>query len=334
MSRGGIMKKSFSMLILFYFLIFIFLPASSEKLFSQEKKEGKRILPPKIAKDLEEGIKNLQSNGVFNISFLNAFYFPAQMQKTFTTVIFRAELLKDFEELKKGAEEKKKENQQAEYLQIPYYKFYMQILTKKEIGLEAYHEYYSPLPFDGTEAEYYSFGIPLDPGEYIFAVEISRNDMSNFGTAYFKINVPSMISKEMDFTPAFFIKDMKSLPDAETLFTVHDNCIVLGKAIISPYITNKFKVDENPTLFFYILGAEIRNDGTTNIEMNITIRDDKKDVLKYTPVTMDHPIVAQPMIFKTSNFSLQKGSYVLEAMIKDKVSGKEKLNRILFEIVE
>jgi hypothetical protein len=316
------MKISKFKLPLIILLLFSFLLADSAL---GEQKEEKRIIPDKVIKELEEGLSTLQSNGVFNLSFSNSFFFPAQMGKTFTSVIFKGELKKDLEEIK----EIKKEE-----LQPPYYKFFMQVYRMNEKGKELYHEYFSPIPFDGEDAEFYSFGIPLEEGEYLFAIEVTRSDLSKFGTLFFKILVPSMFKKELDFSTPFFIKEIKELPEPETIFTVHRNSIAMGRASISPYLSAKFKVEENPTLFFYVIGAQIRDDGTTNLELNITIKDEKKDVLKYTPVTLSYPVIAQPMVFKSQNFTLQKGNYTLEVKIKDKVANKEKTGNIPFEMIE
>ncbi|MEW6455246.1 MAG: hypothetical protein AB1410_00845 [Acidobacteriota bacterium] len=320
---------------------------------AKEKKkneERRRNLPPKVIKEVEEGLKTLQSNGVFNLEELNTFYFPAQMEKTYAVILFRAELIKDAEEIKKEMEkkfeemkkekgeeeaEKKGEEQQKIIPAIPTYHFFLQIYRKSEDAMKLYLEYYSPMPFENQDPQYYSFGIPLDPGDYIFAWEVSRRDLTKYGTFFFKLDVPSMVFKNLNFSPPFFLKDLKALPAVQTVFTVHKDNFVVSQASMYPYLTNQFRVEEMPTLFFYILGAGVDEiSKAVNLEMHITIKKEDKEVLKYAAVSFTHPVVAQPVIFKTPQITLEKGNYILEAEIIDKIGNQKNKSHISFEIIE
>jgi hypothetical protein len=208
------------------------------------------------------------------------------------------------------------------------------------------HRFKSPVPFEETKLEYFSFGLILESGKYDILININRYDDTQDGTLLIELDVPSITlrdliapMKQMEHAAPGFYKKMRTANRVEKRFTVLRNKYQVGQQIFFPYTDKKysFKASETPLLTFFIKGAAnlVNNQPQWNLFANIEIRKGKKKVLVFKTNPFQAPYFFQKLIFKKDKKPLEAGDYVLFiALLDNNKKGRKSKISIPFKIVE
>ena len=316
---------------------------------------AKVSIPENVAISLDGLQKTRTSNGVFNIKFLNA-YFWALEKSVYVNLVFTADLdsdtaaikdvkkkqydewlaveLKKLEEtnkkIKKEEEKKKWEPPPLTYPQT-FHQLYMRVLK----GSLVMQEYRAPIPVDDVKSECFSFGTVLEPGEYDVLVDINRADNSMDGTQIFKISVPELTvlgimkpREKLEISAPVFYAEVKQLMEAEQRFTVVKNKYQIGPAMqeFVPWGDRPFKTSDRPILTFFVMGAvAVQSAEPWSISAVLMIRKGKDTVAKFEALKLPNPYFYQPIEFvkkdKDATTPLPAGDYILSIELKDNNQG-------------
>ncbi len=343
------MKKILPFLFLAAFLI---LPLIAQEQTAEE--QPKIAWPEDVRVELEKLIKSNAPDNIFNVSLLRTFFLPARENKMYSVVFFSIQLDEDVSEINElikqryeaamEAYKKEKKKKPKEEISEPppltfpqqYHHFYMYIYKVQGDKKEFYLQYNAPIPFNEEGTEFYSFGIPLEPGKYIFALEIIRTDHSKFGTSLIPIDVPSYSRlRKISFSEPLFIRNFKQTSEVETVFTIHRNSFQIGRILFFPYVTHKFKPNESPSLLLQIFGASVDlMNKTYDIDCRLSIRQGKEVITKFKRLSLNRPSLYQPIVFKKSETEfLDPGDYFLLIEIWDRLSNRRGKLEIPFTII-
>ncbi len=358
------MKKT---TVFFIFIFFIF----SFMLFSQQQKDSQGKIPEIVEKEFESLSKGVENN-LFSIQHLKD-YFWALQTSVYVNVSFKAELLKDVERIKSKIkvkydeavskkkkiieERNKKIKDEEKKLKWEPPKF-EDVIPKTFHGLylrvfkdgKLVQHYKAPVPYDKEPENFYSFGLILEPGNYelhLIIADIVYKEKA--ASKIIKLEVPDVTFKalikrrgKLSTTEPVFYKKVLQLLEENKQFTVDKNSYQIGPArlVFYPYLKNEFKVEDKPTLAFFIYGTSpvlVRgsNQPQWNIEAKIKIKNDKgKDVLKFKPITLKNFYFYQQISFSTEKKKLEKGQYKLIIELLDKNNRRKGKLEIPFSIME
>lgn len=326
--------------------------------------QGTGTVPEKVTVSLDALLKTRTPNGIFNMKSINSYYFAAQ-GAVYVNVLFAAEIEESYAKLKAAKdaehekrmaeynafvekEEKKLEEQnkkireknkslqaskripektwekpEAPKLVYPkaFHNLYMRVVRKEKVV----QQYKAPMPTDEGKAEYYSFGLILEPGEYDLLLNVNCYDDSQDGTLLVELDVPKMRVEEIitparkiTFSPAVFYKKINTLHQVEQRFTVVKDCYQVSpyKQEFYPFLDkeNKFKASDTPTLSFFIMGVN----QPWNVKVDMEVKQGKKKVVAYKVPPMQNPFFFQPIEFKDKdNKPLPAGDYILNIKLQD-----------------
>ena len=357
--------------------------------FSQEfDVKLKSEIPENVNLALDGLLKTKTSNNIFSIKYIESYFYTFQ-QAVYVNVLFSAEIDEDAKELKtkfeadfnkkkadydKFVEEKLKEleetNKKIEQQnkgrqkskKIPK-KTWEKPPEPKLVYPKAYHNLYlrivkdgkkfqnfkSPMQIDDKKAEYFSFGLILEPGKYEIPVVINRYDNSKDGTLFIELEVPKltlkdivMPAKNISNSKAVFYKKVNNLLVAEKRFTVLKNKYHVSpqKLEFLPYLKNEFRSKEKPYLTFFMIGTVmVKADPPWNVSATIQIKQGKKKIAKYKEMKLKNPYFFQQIEFvatkKDKKEFLEPGDYTMVISLQDKnnrmSNGKVEIQ---FKIVE
>jgi hypothetical protein len=189
--------------------------------------------------------------------------------------------------------------------------------------------------FDANKDDWYSVWYPLMPGNYLLGMAITSRDFKKIGTQYFEISMPDpkAVTKELEITPPFFVKELKNMPAVEQRPEVHKGYFTYSILQIVPNIDEVFTAGDALDVFFYIVGAQPNEQSQFDIEIQYEVKKGEETVIKYEPYPYKAPLISHPLPMKQTVLikegdqerreqrDLPPGSYSLQIKITDKISG-------------
>ncbi len=199
--------------------------------------------------------------------------------------------------------------------------------------------------FDPEKEETYAVGYPLPAGQYLLALAVTSLDLQKIGTAYYEFTLPDMaLTKELDTTPLFFVKQLDQMEAPETRTILHQGYCTYSILKIVPNIEKVFAVGENLDILYFIFGAQPNEQQKFDIEVNYDVKKGEEAAIRWTPQQYNSPMVSQPLPLKqtvqiktgedvrTEQRDLEPGNYTLIIKIDDKVTGKSVTKTVDFEV--
>jgi len=312
---------------------------------------------PGAIKTIFDGLaKTNASNGIYNIQYVNSFFFPGE-QSVFVNLLFTADLDAETTELKDKAKAKHDEFVASEQKKIEEFNKKAKKEEDKKTFMPptlayppAFHvmyvrfvkdgniieEHRANIPFDDQKTEYYSFGIVMNPGDFDVYMVVNRTDNLQYGTRIMKLTVPQLTitdilkpkAKLEISTPVFYKEDYKQLTQAAGMeFQVKKNSYVFNpqNSEYFPYIgaAFQFKASDTPILSFFISGiVMVQGENPCDITIKMEIRRGKDSVLKFGELKQKTPMFWQPIEFTKAEKDFKKtpipaGDYTLKIELKD-----------------
>ncbi|MFB0564742.1 MAG: hypothetical protein ACETWK_03595 [Candidatus Aminicenantaceae bacterium] len=358
-------------ILLVFFLSLAFSPyLVAAKKNQQEKNEEEEtiIIPEEIRSALKQGLAQRQGRQDIPFSLAKHLFLPAR-ENIHSIFLFKMKNqdigftpleLPPIPEKKEGKEKKTETPPEAETEKPPaplqtslevFLQFHR--LEKKEPA-EIFKEIYIPLnlqaegaSYDPEKEEIYSTAYPLPPGDYLLAMAVASLDLQRIGTLYYEFSLPDLTQafQELDTTPIFFVKGMKRMASPEITAEIHKDFFTYSVLQIEPKTENVFVKRENLDIFYYIYGAQPKQDGMFDIVVNYEVLKDKEPVIRFEEISYQAPIISQPLPMKKTvviksekegekkeTRFLEPGTYTLSISIKDNVSGKSSSEKIDIEI--
>ncbi len=200
--------------------------------------------------------------------------------------------------------------------------------------------------FDPEKEETYAIGYPLPPGRYLLALAVTSLDLQKIGTAYYEFALPdtATLTKELETTPVFFVKELEQMEAPETRTMVHQGYCTYSILKIVPNLDKVFSAGENLDIFYFIFGVQPNEEQKFDIEVNYEVKKGEEAAIRWTPQKYNSPLVSQPLPLKqtvqiktgeevkTEQRDLAAGNYTLIIKIDDKVSGKSVSKTVDFEV--
>lgn len=200
--------------------------------------------------------------------------------------------------------------------------------------------------FDPAKEDWYTVGYPLMPGQYLASLAVCSQDLKKIGLQYveFTLPDPKSFTSSMDMTPFFFMKEYKQVQAPETKAELHKGFFMYSVLQVTPNIENVFAVGEGLDMFFYLFGAQPKEGGKCDIEINFEVMQGDKSAIKYALGKFESPLVSQPLQLKqtlqikkgeetrSETRDLVAGAYTLVLKITDKVSGLKMEKKIDFTV--
>jgi hypothetical protein len=200
--------------------------------------------------------------------------------------------------------------------------------------------------FDPNKDEWYSVGYPLMPGNYQVALAVVSQDLKKIGIQYVDIKLPdpNSFTSTLDTTPFFFLKEYTQVQAAEAKAELHKGFFAYAVLQMKPNLENLFAVGDNLDMFLYVFGAQPKQGGAYEIEINFEVVQGDKPAIKYASKSFESRLVSQPLQLKqtlqskkgeetrTETRDLPAGNYTLVLKIADKVSGLKCEKKIDFSV--
>jgi hypothetical protein len=357
--RGGFMKiiKLIASALLAGFVFsMIAAPNFSEAAVQREKeqkKEPPRIYIPKEIKDvLHQGLPARQARLDIPFSIIKSTYLPAQnaLYSILFLKIKNADLgyapvaIAPAADAAAAAQPKLKANFHV-FLEFNKIESGAPPPVPREVYIPASMEADSA-GYDPEKEEWYSFGYPLVPGNYLLAMAVTSQDLKKVGTQYFEFALPDpkSFTKELDTTPAFFVKDIQNLPAAEQRTALHKGNFSYSILQITPNIDNVFTAGDALDVFFYVFGAQPNAENKYSIECQYEVKKGEEAAIRFQPALYDAPLVSHPLPMKQTVLikqgdketqetrDLEAGSYTLQMTITDKISGNSCTKKVDFTV--
>ncbi|MCX6561857.1 MAG: hypothetical protein NTZ26_15260, partial [Candidatus Aminicenantes bacterium] len=189
--------------------------------------------------------------------------------------------------------------------------------------------------FDPEQADWYTVGYPLMPGEYLATIAICSQDLSKIGIQYSSANLPDpkSFTSSLDTTPVFFMKEYKQVQAPEQKPEMHKGFFAYSVIQVTPSLDNVFTVGQPLDLFTYVFGCQPKSGSTYDVEIVFEVNQGDKPAIKFAPGNFDSPLISLPLTLKqtlqikqgdqvrSETRDLPAGSYTFVMKIKDKVSG-------------
>jgi len=223
-----------------------------------------------------------------------------------------------------------------------YHNLYLRVVKDGKI----IQRFKSPVPFEKTKLEFYSFGLILKPGKYDILININRYNDTQDGTLLIEMTVPSITLRDLvapmnqlENSEPNFYKKMSAVRSVEQRFTVLRNRYQVGQQLFFPYTGKElfFKASESPALAFFIKGAAniVNNQPQWNLTANIEFVKGKKKVVVFKTEPFQAPYFFQKLVFKKGEKPLPAGDYMLSInLIDNNKKGRKRKIEIPFKIVE
>lgn len=200
--------------------------------------------------------------------------------------------------------------------------------------------------FDPAKDEWYSVGYPLMPGQYLASIAVASQDLKKIGIQYADVKLPDpkSFTASLDTSPIFCGKEFKQLQAPEMKPELHKGFFRYSVLQITPNIDNVFALGEPLDMFFYIFGAQPKDGGKYDIEINFEVMQGDKSAIKYATGNFESPLVSLPLQMKqtlqikkgeetrSETKDLAAGSYTLVLKIGDKVSGLKSEKKVDFTV--
>ncbi|MHB8054518.1 MAG: hypothetical protein ACYDH3_04650 [Candidatus Aminicenantales bacterium] len=215
----------------------------------------------------------------------------------------------------------------------------------KEIYIPASFEF-DPAGYNPEAMEWYSFGYPLNPGNYLAAIALSSDDMKKGGVQYYEFTVadPASYTDKLETSTVMCMKDFQQVENPETKAELHRGQLSWSIARITPNLSRTIKVGDSLDLFFYIYGARPNAEGKFDIQIDFEVRQGEKAQIRFAPGQFQSPLISLPLPMKqtleirtgdkveTKEQNLPAGSYLMLIKLTDKVSGLKGEKQIEFVI--
>ncbi len=325
------------LMVLFSFsLIF-----SSSFLEGKEKPKEKIYIPKQVKQVMEEAVKKGTGKNDVPFSIVKSLYLPAQDQN-FIIFIFKAKN-KDLMILPFSEKERKKG---IDFSKVSSSKFNIFLWFYKLEGETPvpFKEQYVPVELNWEAGEKpddvstYTVCTIIPEGKYLLSMAITSLDLKLIGIFNYPFTLPAPLGfkESLALSPVFFIKSLKELPSPETPPVVHKDYFIYSSLQLEPKIDNVFSVGEIPDIFYFIYGCSLNpNDPKKfNIEVTYNVKKGDEDVIKFAPYSFELPFISHQIpLQKEEGKNLEPGKYRLEIKIKDKISEKELVEFVDFEII-
>lgn len=203
-------------------------------------------------------------------------------------------------------------------------------------------EIYIPASFEFDQAgynpealEWYSFGYPLTPGNYLAAVALSSDDLKKGGVQYYEFSVadPTAYTQNLETSSILLMKSFEQVENPETKAEMHRGLLSWSIARITPNLTKTIKVGDSLDVFFFIYGARPDAAGKFNLTIDFEVRQGDKAQIRFAPGEFQSPLISLPLPMKqtletrtgdkveTKQQDLPAGTYLINFKIADKISG-------------
>jgi predicted small lipoprotein YifL len=214
-------------------------------------------------------------------------------------------------------------------------------------------EIYIPASFESESTGYnpeasdwYSFGYPLMPGNYLASIALSSEDLKKGGVQYYEFAVadPASFTEKLETSTILCMKDFQQVETPETKAEMHRGQLAWSIARITPNLTKTIKVGDSLDLFFYIYGAKPNAEGKFDLQIEFEVRQGDKPQIRFAPGEFQSPLISLPLPMQqtleirtgdkveTKQQNLPAGSYVMLLKITDKISGLKGEKQIEFVV--
>ncbi len=272
-----------------------------------------------------------ECNNPLEINILNKWYFPAEQGNSYGVFGFK------FNRVNKQEGAKEKEAESA--ILVEYMLFVRAYLHEEKTtaeGKQNYLQFSAKVPpQSSSNNEILAYAFPAKAGKYKVVMAITDLSYTIKSLIAYELEFPSFVSpnKIISSSP-IFLKKIVPLQQADSVFTIWKDVFHLGIGEIYPYFENRFKNDEQPTLFMQLFGLALNEETSAyEIEYSLIIKRDGKEEMKFKSVQANAPGIVQPIILKKDGKGLETGDYLLEVSVEDKVSGKKLQKEIPFSII-
>ncbi len=320
---------------------FVAIALSSFTLEGKDKPKEKVYIPPQVKKVMEETVKKGVVRNDISFSIVKNLYLPAQDQN-FLILIFKAKN-KDLMLLPFSEKERKKG---VDFSKITSSKFNIFFWFYKLEGESPtpFKEQYVPVELNWEsgvkpdDLSTYTVCTILPGGKYLLSMAITSLDLKLIGVVNYNLTLPAPLEfkEKLALSPVFFIKSFKELQTPEIPPVVHRDYFIYSSLQLEPKIENVFSVGESPDIFYFIYGCSLNPNEPTkfSIEVTYNIKRGDENVIKFAPYTFDLPFISHQIpLQKEGGANLEPGKYKLEIRVKDKISEKELVEYVDFEIV-
>lgn len=307
----------------------------------KDKPREKVYIPPQVKKVMEEAVKKGVVRNDISFSIVKNLFLPAQDQ-SFLILIFKAKN-KDLMPLPFSEKERKKG---IDFSKITSSKFNIFLWFYKLEGESPtpFKEQYVPVELNWEsgvkpdDISTFTVCTILPGGKYLLSMAITSLDLKIIGVVNynFTLSVASEFTENLALSPVFFIKSLKELPTPEIPPVVHKDYFVYSSLQLEPKLENVFSVGEAPDIFYFIYGCSANPAEPTkfNIEVVYNVKKGDENVIKFAPSVFEIPFISHQIpLQKEGGVNLEPGKYRLEIRIKDKISEKELVEYVDFEIV-
>lgn len=307
----------------------------------KDKSKEKVYIPPQVKKVMEETVKKGIVRSDIPFSIVKSLFLPAQDQN-FLILIFKAKN-KDLMLLPFSEKERKKG---VDFSKITSSKFNIFFWFYKSEGEypSPFKEQYVPVELSWEpgikpdDISTYTVCTILPEGKYLLSMAITSPDRKIIGVVNYNFTLPTIseLEEKLALSPVFFIKSFKELPTPEVPPVVHKDYFVYSSLQLEPKLENVFSVGESPDIFYFVYGCSMNPSEPTkfNIEIVYNVKKGDENVIKFAPTVFELPFISHQIpLRKEAGVNLEPGKYKLEIRIKDKISEKELVEYVDFEIV-
>lgn len=132
-----------------------------------------------------------------------------------------------------------------------------------------------PNGYDPEAVDWYSFGYPLYPGDYLAAVALASDDLVRSGIQYYEFTLPDPagFTDRLETSTVLIMKSFQRVENPETPPVLHRGILAWSVSQITPNLTETIKVGAPLDFFFYIYGA--RPDEAGKFDLQLAFRVDK-----------------------------------------------------------
>jgi len=291
--------------------------------------EGAKEAPPEAAVE-ENALQELITTGVTKSEIsleLSVNYFPAQPPYSYLPLTF----LINNPDL---SFTKIEERHRAEL------RIFGRVLQQEEKEPKEVQSFSLPLQIDYNEEEYsqwvdksdtYFIGLPLLPGSYQLYLGVSDKGGNRLTTLARELVVPDFYKGDKFFTSSIlFARKIDNLDAPHTGLEEVSKNLIMGKTEIELSQGNIFQNSDEPTLFFYIAGAELNpQTQKPDIQIEYGLTKGEEFMGKYPLQKYDTAVIGQP--FPLTKFP--PDDYKLEIKISDLVSKQEIVTSVSFKVI-
>lgn len=200
--------------------------------------------------------------------------------------------------------------------------------------------------YDPEASEWYSFGYPLNPGNFLAAVALSSDDMKRGGVQYYEFSVadPTKHTEKLETSTLLLMKKFEQVENPETKAEMHRGLLSWSIARITPNLSRTIKVGESLDIFFYIYGVHPDAAGKCNVTIDFEVRQGDKPQIRFAPGDFQSPLISLPLPMKqtleirtgdqveTKQQDLPAGAYLIDVKITDKISGLKTEKQLEFVV--